>query len=86
MSSKALSVALEALSVPRAIALKYVSWSPVKALMTQYGLVDLDEDITDHLYFKRLTGDYDTTMLKEQFRLLAFPELPGYRDPELTEL
>ena len=57
----------------------------VSSLMTQYGLVDLDEDITDHLYFKRLTGDYDTSMLKEQFRLLAYPELPGYRDPELTE-
>ena len=57
----------------------------VSSLMSQYGLVDLDEDITDHLYFKRLTGDYDTSMLKEQFRLLAYPELPGYRDPELTE-
>ncbi len=57
----------------------------VSSLMSQYGLVNLDEDITDHLYYKRLTGDYDTSMLKEQFRLLAYPELPGYRDPALSE-
>ena len=57
----------------------------VSGLMTKYGLVDLDETLTDFLYNQRLTGEYDTGMLAEQFRLLAFPELPGYRDPEFTQ-
>lgn len=57
----------------------------ISGLQAQYGLVDLDETLTDYLYNQRLTGEYDTAMLSEQFRLLAYPELPGYRDPKFLE-
>lgn len=57
----------------------------ISGLMAQFGLVDLDETLTDYMYNQRLTGEYDSKMLAEQFRLLAFPELPGYRDPAFTQ-
>jgi len=57
----------------------------VSGLMYQYGLVDIDETLTDYLYNQRLTGKYDSAMLSEQCRLLAYPDLPGYRDPVFTQ-
>ena len=57
----------------------------MSGLLATYGLVNLDETLTDYMYNQRLTGKYDSKMLAEQFRLLAFPELPGYRDPKFLE-
>lgn len=66
-------------------ALEDKSMLEVSGLQLSYGLVDMAEGLTSYLYNARLTGEYDSKMLSEQFRLLAFPELPGYRDPSLLQ-
>ena len=57
----------------------------VSGLLTQYGVPDIDDDLLNYIYNKRLTGEYGTQTLKEQFRLLVNPDLPGYRDPDLVQ-
>tara|TARA_Y100000004_G_scaffold36918_1_gene39643 strand:+ start:405 stop:1769 length:1365 start_codon:yes stop_codon:yes gene_type:complete len=57
----------------------------VSSLMLRYGLTDMDEDLVNTFYDMRLKGELNSKTLAEQFRLAVFTELPGYRDPRITQ-
>lgn len=57
----------------------------VSSLMLRYGLTDMDEDLVNTFYDMRLKGELNSKTLAEQFRLAVFTELPGYRDPRVTQ-
>ena len=57
----------------------------VSSLMLRYGLTDMDEDLVEVFYDLRYKGQLNTQTLAEQFRLAVFTELPGYRDPKITQ-
>lgn len=57
----------------------------VSSLMLRYGLTDMDEDLVEIFYDMRYKGQLNAKTLAEQFRLAVFTELPGYRDPRVTQ-
>ena len=57
----------------------------LSGLIAQYGLYDVDENVIDLLYDMRLKGELGKEDLAEQYRLLLFPELPGFRNEKITQ-
>jgi len=57
----------------------------VAGLISKYGQYDIPQDLINKLYDMRLKGVLSKDDLSEQFRLILFPELPGFRNDEIQE-
>ena len=57
----------------------------VAGLISKYGQYDIPQDLINKLYDMRLKGILSKDDLSEQFRLILFPELPGFRNDEIQE-
>lgn len=57
----------------------------LSGLVSQYGIYDVDEQVLDLLYDMRLKGELGKEDLAEQYRLLLFPELPGFRNEKIVQ-
>ena len=54
-------------------------------LVGKYAQYEIPQDVLDYLYNQRVKGILTKDTLAEQFKLLVFPELPGFRNDDIQE-
>ena len=54
-------------------------------LVGKYAQYEIPQDVLDYLYSQRVKGILTKDTLAEQFKLLVFPELPGFRNDDIQE-
>jgi hypothetical protein len=54
-------------------------------LVSKYAQYEVPQDVLDYLYDQRVKGILTKESLAEQYKLLVFPEIPGFRNDDIVE-
>jgi len=54
-------------------------------LVSKYAQYEVPQDVLDYLYDQRVKGILTKESLAEQYKLLVFPKIPGFRNDDIVE-
>lgn len=57
----------------------------LSGLVSKYAQYEVPQDVLDYLYDQRVKGILTKESLAEQYKLLVFPEIPGFRNDDIVE-